>query len=166
MRKTLCLFGIFFFLTVNAGIYAADPPSTEIPPSLRYRAIVMDINTRVVERNQMVVWNETNQRITISGSPVNVRLVGANVAIALQVTPFIRRQGNVLVAHGQIFIEVPNEGIRYHTSIQTIPMNFGEPIYFFPLGPASQDSAAIEIALTLRPYSTETPASSRTGNGR
>jgi hypothetical protein len=37
--------------------------------------------------------------------------------------------------------------------VQTIPLEFGEPIFYFPLGPLGpEDSASIEIMLTLRPF--------------
>jgi hypothetical protein len=73
--------------------------------------------------------------------------------VAAQFTPFIRRQGSsVLVAQGQIWIDIPNEGIRYYTSIQTIPLDFDEPIYFFPLGQSNQLDSFIEIRLTVKPY--------------
>ena len=168
MHRRLCLLGVFFLFIVSAGVCADDPPLSELLPGIRNRALIMEINTRILEKNQVVVWNESNQRLTLPGNPVSVRLVGSNVIIALQLTPFIRREGgNILVAQGQIWIEVPGEGIRYHTSIQTIPLAFNEPIYFLPLGPARpQDNASIEVILTVKPYMDETPASARTGNGR
>ena len=168
MRRSLYLLAVFFLFISSAGIYADDPPSVEVPHALRNRAYVMDINTQVLEKNQAVVWNESRQRVTISGTPVSLRLVGTNVAIALQFTPFIRNQGeSVLVAQVQVWLEVPNEGINYHTSIQTIPLKLDEPIYFLPLGPPRpQDSASIEVVLTMKPYEAETPTSARRGNGR
>jgi hypothetical protein len=37
--------------------------------------------------------------------------------------------------------------------MQTIPLEFGEQVYFFPLGPMqSQEEAYIEIQLLLEPY--------------
>jgi len=119
----------------------------------RRRALIIDINARVLEETQEVVWNEVHRKITIPGSPVGIKLVGSNIVVAVQFTPVIRRQGNVLVAQGQIWIEDPEKGIRYYTSIQTIPMEFNEPIYFFPLGASAQINSSIEIVLTVNPYS-------------
>ena len=96
-----------------------------------------------------------------------MKLVGSNLAAAVQFTPFIRPRGeNILVAQGQIWIEVPNEGIRYHTSIQTIPLEFNEPIFFFPLGPQRQENNAfIEIILTIKQYrGNEAPVTAQEGN--
>jgi hypothetical protein len=119
-------------------------------PELRRQALVMEIETRVLPDEQSDMWTHSDVRIAIPGSPVVVRLVGSNIVIALQFTPMIRRQGNVLVAQGQIWIENPGRGISYYTSIQTIPMDFNEPIHFFPLGTSD---ASIEIILTVNPYS-------------
>jgi hypothetical protein len=85
---------------------------------------------------------------------VGLKLVGANVVVAVQFTPYLRRNGrNVLVAQCQIWVDVPNEGINYQTPMQAIPLEFGEQIYFFPLGSRnSQDNARIEIMLELKPY--------------
>jgi hypothetical protein len=135
---------------------------------LRRRALVIDIDARVLEQKQVVVWNETHRKLAIPGSPVGVKLVGSNVVVIVQFTPYIRHRGqNVLVAQGQVWIDVPNEGMRYHTSFQTIPLEFDEPVYFFPLGQSRElDDSSIEIMLTVSPY-TETPAvETSTGNDK
>jgi len=168
MHRRLCLLGVFFLFIASTGIYAEDPPSTEVPPGLRDRALMMDINTRLLEKNNILVWSEVNQRITFSGSPVNVRLEGDNVAIALEFTPFIRSQGgNVLVVKSQVAIDIPNEeGIRFQTSMHQFPIDLDKPIIFLPLGPARpQDGASIEIILTVRPYREPASVNAR-GNGK
>lgn len=121
-------------------------------PGLRRRALVLDIDARVLEEEKVVIWNETHRKLATQGSPVGIKLVGSNVVIAVQFTPFIRRGGNVLVAQGQIWINDPVKGICYYTSIQTIPMEFNEPISFFPLGSSQQLGSSIEIILIVNPY--------------
>jgi hypothetical protein len=154
MHRRLYLFSAFFFLSVGLFLYADDSEQPEFFRDLRGRTLIIDIDARVLEENHEVVWNEVHSRMTLPGNPVGIKLVGANVVVAVQFTPFIRRRGgNVLVAQGQIWTEIPNEGIRYHTSIQTIPLVFDEPIYFFPLGQNRQmDGSTIEIMLTMKPY--------------
>jgi len=136
-------------------------------PELRRQALVLDINARVLESEQVVIWNETHQKITIPGTPVGIRLQGSNLVVAVQFNPFIRRSGNVLLAQVQIGINDPEHGFSYHTSIQTIPFAFDEPIYFFPLG-QSEESSLIEIILTVNPYreaaSSETAANTNNDN--
>ena len=144
----------FLFLTIRIPVSGQNPTLEEILPGLREQAIIMDIAARIVEENQEIVWNSENSKVTISGRPVGIKLVGDNVVVAVQFTPYFRSRGNnFLVAQGQVWIDIPNKGISYYTSIQTIPMEFEETIYFFPLGPGdSQEEARIEIQLMLRPY--------------
>ena len=125
-----------------------------LPPRIRGRALVLEINTRIVETNQVVTWNESHRLSTVPGRPVGVKLVGANVVVVAQFTPYIRhRAQRFLVAQGQIWMEIPNQGIRYYSSVQTIPLEFGEPVYFFPLGSfLDNNSASIEVMLTVYPY--------------
>jgi hypothetical protein len=157
-RKFLALFGGIFVLTAGA-LYAQEPSLEELLPGLKEQAMVMDIVARVVERNQQVVWNSTNSKVTIPGRPVGLKLVGANIVVAVQFIPYLRRNGhNILVAQGQIWLNIPNEGIRYHTTMQTIPLEFEEEIFFFPLGSVDdQDDARIEVKLVLHPYTEGSP---------
>jgi hypothetical protein len=147
------LFSAFLiFAAGSAMAQAGEPPATELIPGFRRRLLILDIDARVLEREQVVIWSETHRRLTIPGSPVGLRLVGSNVVVAVQFTPFIHRNGqSVLVAQGHIWVEVPNEGMRLHTTIQTIPLEFNEPIYFFPLGSSNRfENAIIEIVLTVK----------------
>jgi hypothetical protein len=154
MIRRLGVFGSVLFLAANAAVMSQDPGLEVLLPGLKDRALVLDIVARVVEQNQTEVWNSSSSRVTIPGRPVGLKLVGANVVVAVQFTPYLSRNGRgILVAQGQIWVKIPNEGIRYQTTMQTIPLEFGEQIYFFPLGPAgSSGDAQIEIMLELRPY--------------
>jgi hypothetical protein len=152
MNRSFCLFGVFFIISTGLNIYAQDSRAGvgEMVSGLRSRAVVMDIDARVLGDEKAVVWNETQRKLAIPGSPVGIKLVGSNVVVEVQFTPFIRRQGSVLVTQGQIWYTEPGKkGISYYTSIQTIPLEFGEPIYFFPLGAASQLGSSIEIIITV-----------------
>jgi hypothetical protein len=151
--RRLTIFGSILFLTARA-VHPQEPSLEELLPGIKDQALIMDIVARVVERDQQIVWNSTNSKVTIPGRPVGLKLVGTNIVVAVQFIPYFRRNGhNVLVAQGQIWMNIPNEGIRYHTTMQTIPLEFGEEIFFFPLGSVDgQDDARIEIKLVLHPY--------------
>ena len=138
-----------------------------IHPHFRRRAVVLEINARVIEQNQddptappAEVWSESYQKTAFHETPVEIRLVSTNLVVVAQFTPILRRSMRTLEARGQIWIDVPGEGIRYHTTTQTITIEFNEPIYFFPLGqltdqnPASgeHNSATIEIMIILHPF--------------
>jgi hypothetical protein len=59
----------------------------------------------------------------------------------------------ILAAQGQIWITIPGEGMRYRATMQTLPLEFRKPVYFFPLGSTeAPDEARIEIQLMLEPY--------------
>jgi len=152
--RSFSLAGTLFILMAFLGAEAQErqQASAETAPELRRQVLVLDINTRVTENEHEEIWAQSLQRIAIPGSPVTIRLVGSNIVVAVQFTPFIRRRGSVLVAHGQIWINDPNRGISYYTSIQTIPMEFNEPIYFFPLGASQTSGPSIEIIITIKSY--------------
>ncbi|GHV82084.1 hypothetical protein AGMMS49991_06420 [Spirochaetia bacterium] len=153
----LTLLGSLFLIAANAAVSAQEWP-VELLPQLKDRAVVLDIVARVLEQDQTVVWNQANSRVTIPGRPVGLKLVGDNVVVAVQFTPYRRQNGSiVLVAQGQIWVDVPNQGISYQTTMQTIPMEFGEPVYFFPLGSAKPGESRIEIRIELQPYTEASP---------
>ncbi|GHV77641.1 hypothetical protein AGMMS49942_24620 [Spirochaetia bacterium] len=148
------------FLTAGAVVSAQEIPGVpqdSIMPGLRERAVVLNIVARIVEQGDEEIWNSNNSKVTILGRPVSLKLIGENVVVYVQFTPYQRENGrSLLVAQGQIWINVPNEGVRYQTTLQSIPLEFGEQIYFFPLGKVgSVDEARIEIQLKLLPYTAE-----------
>lgn len=153
-------------LLLSSGVVAkAEEPSLEdILPALRGQAVVLDIIARVVEKNQEEVWSAVNSKVTIPGRPIGLKLVGANIVVAMQFTPYLHSDGScVLVAQGQIWMDTPDQGVYYQTTMQTLSLRFGEQVYFFPLGsptaphgtdPAGEN-ALIVIQLELHPYSQE-----------
>jgi len=174
----------FIFLALNAAIARGqeeEKPGTSIPsvgvpsgraasggatsenssmqnllPRFRGRAVIMDIDARILENGE-VTWNETHQKTTIPGRPVEIKLIGENLVVVARFT-FIRSHGGgqkLLVAQGQIWMADPSQGIRYQASVQTIPLDFNETICYFPLGsqkPEASSSSSIEVMLTLHPY--------------
>jgi hypothetical protein len=157
--KRVSVVGGLLFFAANAAVLAQEPSLEELLPGFKDRAVVLHIIARVVEKDQHEIWNSSNSKVTIPGRPVGLKLVGANIVVAVQFTPYLREDGNnVLVAQGQIWMDIPDQGIRYQTTLQTISLAFGEQIYFFPLGSVnSDDEAYIEIQLALSPYSEYAP---------
>jgi len=151
----------FLFLAISAAVVQGQEDEklqTSLPnilPRFRGRAVIMEIDARILENGE-VTWNETHQKVTIPGRPVEIKLVGENLVVIVRFT-FIRNNDGgqkLLVAQGQIWMADPSQGIRYQASVQTIPLEFDETLYYFPLGPLKpEDSASsIEVKLTLRPY--------------
>ncbi|MCL2197130.1 MAG: hypothetical protein FWB77_05895 [Treponema sp.] len=154
MIRSLCLISVLFVFAANICLEAQEQhiSGPGIGQGFRGRSLVLDINARVLENEKEVIWDQSHKKITIPGNPVSVQLAGSNVVVSAQFTPFIRRGGNVMVIQGQIWIEDPKRGISYYTSIQTVPMEFNEPIHYFPLGTDHQSNASIEIILTVNRY--------------
>ena len=160
----------FRFFSILGLVFAVMPLSAQNRPvggrerngasDLRRNALIINIDARVLDEDKTVTWKQTENKITIPGRPVGINLVGSNVVVAVQFTPFIRRGQSVLVAQSQIWIENPEKGISYYTSIQTIPMELGEPIHFFPLGNSGQPNSSIEIILIVNPHETSNAESS------
>ena len=152
MTRSFCLVGAFFIISASLNIYAQDSKGElgEMVSGLRKRAVIMDIDARVLGEENAVIWNETHHKTAIPGSPVGIKLVGSNVVVLVQFTPFIRKEGSVLVAQGQIWCKEPGKGISHYTSIQTTSLVFGEPIYFYPLGnKPNQFDSIIEVIITI-----------------
>lgn len=144
-------------MAAGAWLSAQESSLAEMLPAFKEQAVVINIISRVIENNRREIFNSVNSRVTIPGRPVGIKLVGSNLVVAVQFTPFFGHKGrNVLVAQGQIWIEIPGEGMRYQTTLQTIPMEFGEQVYFYPLGSVTKpEEARIEIQLELLPYKKE-----------
>ena len=155
----------FLFLAINAVVVQGQEDERPRPmgmnsmqnilPRFRGRAVVMDIDARILESGE-VTWNETHQKTTIPGRPVEIKLIGGNLVVVVRFT-FIRNHSGgqkLLVAQGQIWMADPSQGIRYQASVQTIPLEFDETVYYFPLGPFKPEEGAssIEVKLTLHPY--------------
>lgn len=151
------LFMVRSVLLFTAGATALWAQSFEdVPSSLQDRALVLDITARVVEKDSQEVWNSSSSKITISGRAVGVKLLGANVIIAVQFTPYLTPEGNtILVIQGQIWVNIPEQGVQYQTTLQTVPVTFGEQVRFLPLGASSSnEDAHIEVLVNVSPYKT------------
>jgi len=158
----------FLFLATNIALIQAqegEKPRVSLPqgespmqnllPRFRGRAVVMDIDARILENGE-ITWNETHKKTTIPGRPVEIKLIGENLVVVARFT-FIRNNSGgqkLLVAQGQVWMADPSQGIRYQASVQTIPLEFDETVYYFPLGSFKPEEGAssIEVMLTLHPY--------------
>jgi len=172
MKRSLCLFSVLCLFIAAIPLNAQDrdrdrrqlsSASSEQPP--RRQALAIEIVSRVLEDGQRVAWSETNRAVSLPGVPVGIQLVGSNVVVAAQFTPYTRRDGNVLVAQGQIWVADEVNGVTYYTSMQTIPVEFGEPIYFYPLGSSESLTPSIQIILTVSLYEGDDPPRRRANSG-
>ncbi len=158
-KITVPLFIFFFAGTAVARAQESSSPD-EILPGFEETAVILQINARVIEPNQEIIWDSSDSKATISGKPVSIKLTGRNIIIVARFTPYISADGlKFLAVQGQVWTDVPNKGVHYYTSIQTMPVEFGEQIFFFPLGSQTEEGdMRIEIQLMLKPYEEELPS--------
>jgi hypothetical protein len=145
---------LLFFAGVSLAQAQESTSPNEILPGLEESAVVLHFTARVIESNQEVIWNTSDSKVTISGKPVSLKLTGTNIIVVARFTPYVRADGSTfLAAQGQVWTDIPNEGVHYYTSMQTIPLAFDEEVFFFPLGSQNAENGTrIEIQLMLKPY--------------
>jgi len=150
----LCLAGLLLW---SVGLYAQELRLDELP-ALKDKAIVLRINTKVEENNK-AVWNASSSKITIPGRTVSIKLVGENLIIEVEFTPYLQEGKYTLAAKNQIWIKTSEKEVSYKTTNHRISMVLGEQILYLPLGTASaSDTSRIELLLTLYRYGEEPPA--------
>ena len=132
--------------------------------SLIDEALQLHITARVLPPNEQPVWNSQSKKLTIPGRSVAVRLVGDNIRIDVVFTPYQEEDGDLLlVAQGQVwFSEAPDAKTTYLTTIQSVPVTWGEKVLFFPLGFSSKLAQAptfnIQLEVEIYPYKDLLPA--------
>jgi len=146
----------------SAGLHAQELKLDELP-ALKDKAIVLKINTKV-EENSKAVWNASSSKITIPGRSVSIKLVGENLVIEVEFTPYLQDGKYTLAAKSQIWSPKSEKEVSYKTTTTSISMVLGEQILYLPLGTASaSDTSRIELRLTLYRYGEE-PATEDTGS--
>ena len=142
---------VMLFLLLAAGGYGE-----EIPEYLRFfnkDTITVNIAARIVEQGGGSIWTAENSKATLSGRAVKVRLSGDNLLIYADITPYIRQDGSiVLFAKGEVWVSEQKEGVRYFSTMKSIPVSPGEPVIFFPLGVAMdevQNVYSIELEIQV-----------------
>jgi hypothetical protein len=149
-----------FALIAAAGL-AVTPlhkslSAQDLPEELKGEALAVKVHALVPAAaaaggQGAAAWQEESVKYTIPGVPVGVKLLGSNVVIITQVTPFARGDGNLtLVAQGQIWIRSSRGNIIYHTTMETVTVSLGETVFFYPFGvdAAGKSPLRIEISVT------------------
>ncbi len=151
-----CLAFCALFVSVAAR---AQSRESDIPEGLKDKALTITINAVVMGQADTVAWQAGSSRSTIPGTPVGVKLVGTNVAILVQLTPFDDGKGGlVLVTQGQVWVKRPNGELSYFTSLDTVAVHYGERVYFFPLGRSTSGEAAMRVEVSVEHYALAPPS--------
>ncbi len=146
LRKTSAVVPLLFAFAVanvQAQEAAADP--ADALQQLLSTAMTVSISARIVPPDSQAdtpIWNAESTKLTIPGRSIRVRLEGDNVRIYLVCTPYVQEDGEVLLlAQGQVWFSTPTEKeSRVSNSFYTIPVTYGTPVFFYPLGVSDADA--------------------------
>lgn len=145
---------LFFGGFGGARLAAQSQPQTlDVPEALKGKALTVSINAYVLQNGTTVAWQQQGLRYTVPGTPVAFRLVGSNVVIAIQVTPYENEKGGaILVTQGQVWVKGEGGEISYRTTLESVLVRYGEKVLFFPLGRSPDGRAPICIELSVDHY--------------
>jgi hypothetical protein len=155
-------------LLLALAVAQSPAQDSEVDPKEALRqllstALSVNIKARVVqpdaEEEQAPLWNPEVTKLTIPGRSIKVRLDGDGVRIYLICTPYIQDDGGVLLlAQGQVWrTKSTDKESMYSNTFYTIPVTYGEPILFFPLGISDEEAKEkefvnIELEISIVPY--------------
>jgi hypothetical protein len=123
--------------------------------------LILRISARILNEDKAPIWNVDLQRTTILGRGVSVRLQGGNLTLEAEFKPLKNEAGNLLLsADSQTWLQISNPNSAgettpiYQNMINTLPIEFGEPIIFYPLGMGSERANGfnLEIEIMVTPY--------------
>ncbi|GMO22390.1 MAG: hypothetical protein Ta2B_01290 [Termitinemataceae bacterium] len=139
--------------SVNASTL---PPQNNFPETknLQKNAIRIHIVTRVLNSSDEELSFHECDQITISGKPVGMKIMGDNIALSLMFTAYSRPKGKgILAAQSQVWMQTRDNGLQYKSTLQTVDLEMGKKILFFPLGQGSPNDSYIEIQVEVFRYS-------------
>ncbi len=157
MRKR-CLIVLMLFSSFT--IFCQDLDLNAILNGLLSEALKINIAARVYLPNQEPLISLSNSTLTtIPGRSVAIKIQGGNLIIKAVLTPYkLEDDKLILVAQGQVWLtdNTVNNAIQYLSSFESIPINFGETILFFPLGISDEitnnEFLNIELAIQIVPF--------------
>jgi len=127
---------LLLMLIVGVASLAAEDLDLNDLEGLLDEALQLNITAKVLPPNDQPVYDVRSSKLTIPGRSIAVKMVGENVRVDVVLTPYLADNNElVLVAQGQVWLsEVPEEAVKYHATIKSLPIELGEKVLFFPLG--------------------------------
>lgn len=155
MAKAHFLAVLFTLLTL-AGSLSADEVD-DLLSLIDKNAYSVHVTARVIHQKDVSLWDMEVTKMTISGRTVTVRLSGDNLLVTAELTPYKQTDDSILlVAQGQVWLTTPGEeAVKYSSAIQSLPIEAGDKVYFYPLGVSKKDKAppfSIELEIQVTPY--------------
>jgi hypothetical protein len=146
---------------VQSGTQRAEPGSLEsIPLSIRGEALAVSVRAVVSHQDNQEPWQATERKYTVPGTPVSIKMMGSEVAVVVSLTPYRTKEGNLfMIAQGQVWFRDADGTVRYRSTVDTVGVNFGEKLLFYPFGVYADGKAPLRIELVVDPYNDDDPAS-------
>lgn len=97
-----------------------------------------------------IEWSESLVRSLPLAAPLDLRLMGKNLVILVQVLPMGFRDPIVdLFIQGQIWVKTEDNSLSYRTTMQSMSVPLGSKIYFYPLGADSKSGAPVAVEIKV-----------------
>jgi hypothetical protein len=126
-----------------------------IPEKLRSEALELTILAVVKRAEGEEPWKTSDVKYTLNGMPVTVKMVGSSVIVYVTITPYPSSDRDLkLIAQGQVWYSDKGE-MRYHTTVDTLTVAFGERVFFYPLGMNADGDAPLRIEIVLKNYAAD-----------
>jgi hypothetical protein len=145
-------------LLLAAGITAgaATDEITDLLELMSENVFSVNIVCRIYQGGEVSTWNMEVSKYTISGRKVIVNLQGSNLQIKAEITPYVDKEGVLLLAQGQVWANEEGEKkVRYSSTMKSLPVQFGDKVFFYPLGINKDPESKmfiLELEIQVLPY--------------
>ncbi len=107
-------------------------------------------STRLQSPVSAIDWSESLVRSLPLAAPLDLRLMGKNLVILVQVLPMGFRDPIVdLFIQGQIWVKTEDNSLSYKTTMQSMSIPLGARIYFYPLGADYKSGAPVAVEIKV-----------------
>ncbi|MDP3178972.1 MAG: hypothetical protein Q8M76_13780 [Spirochaetaceae bacterium] len=167
MKRALACLAAIGLISAAGDLVAQGIPEALLAGSLaiRFHAYVPRprseaVGAEAVGASSPYSWEQEDTKFTIPGTAVSLKLVFDNGVVLISATPFESGpQRATLVAQGQIWMRAAG-GFSYRTTIETVSVEYGEPVLYFPFGVDTHGGSPLRIELAvLRPAAPPLPDS-------
>lgn len=161
MIKKQLISGLFLILLLQTNLFSQEKSDPNMEELLK-EALIVRVQAKLFHNQQNVMWQSELDKLTIPGRAVTIHMQNEQARLSVHFTPYRKTQGSlILVAQSEIWLkeeatDSSPENLRYFTSMKSIPLDYDEMIYFYPLGKLEDlnnpDQIHIEMTLSINPY--------------
>lgn len=153
MKKRFIIL-LIVFLSIGFSVGADE--ISELLELLEDNVFSVNVVGRIYDSGEVSSWNMQVTKYTISGRKVSVRLKGKKLKVIADITPYVDEEGILLLAQGQVWVTSPGgETVHYSSTMKSLPVQFGDKVYFYPLGINSDKNKKmfiLELEIQVLPY--------------